>query len=508
MAKMRGFDTIPVRAKDFQDSKRKACKERNDQWAVLGRLEYAQDLHAADTVYHETCSVNFRTGKSIPIQYSSESGNSAAKKSNQGGRPVDTVKSSAFMKVVHYLEEIDEEQTTVADLTQKMGEFLEETGVEPYSVVYMKSKMQDHFKDKIVITTINGIDNVVTFKQTAQSVINEFYYKPREENYEEERKRIIETAAKLIKDDINSIDVSSDVYPSSTEVSDIKEALNFIPSLLQNFLRTLFTGKVVDLKIASVGQAIMQAVRPRVLMAPLQIGLGVQMHHHFSSTFLTDSFNAHGFCASYKTVTNYEKCAAAAQGTDIPECSPQHFVQYAADNVDHNIRTLDGNGTFHGMGIIATITPGTKSKIPVPKSKVTTEDIAKTGSIEMCPFVGPVENTPLYFKELHDLHVKNPTANLDLLWKLSQLLLRSPRPAWSGMMQVTLDGPYPGKSSVFFLPMIDMDSSDMTCIHSTLYFIAEQAERYNFTPIVTFDQPLWWKAQMIISNEPSNSKLH
>ena len=334
----------------------------------------------------------------------------------------------------------------MADLTQKMGEFLEETGVELYSAVYIKSKMQDHFKDKIVITTIHVIDNVVNFKQTAQSVINEFYYKPREENYEEERKRIIETAAKLIKDNIKSIDVCSDVYPSSTEVSDTEEALNFIPSLLQNFLRTLFTGKVGDLKIASVGQEIMQAVRPRMLKAPLQIGLGVQMHHHFSSKFLIDSLNAHGFCASYKTVANYEKCDTVAQGTDIPEYSPQHFVQYAADNVDHNIRTLNGNGKYHGMGIIATITPVTKSKIPVPKSKVTTEDIAKTGSIEICPFIGPVENAPLYFKELHDLHVKDPTANLDLLWKLSQPLLRSPRPGWSGMMQVTLDGPYPGKS--------------------------------------------------------------
>ena len=32
-------------------------------------------------------------------------------------------------------------------------------------------------------------------------------------------------------------------------------------------------------------------------------------------------------------------------------------MQYVADNVDHNIRTLDGSGTFHGMGIITAITP-------------------------------------------------------------------------------------------------------------------------------------------------------
>ena len=32
-------------------------------------------------------------------------------------------------------------------------------------------------------------------------------------------------------------------------------------------------------------------------------------------------------------------------------------VLFAADNVDHNIITLNRKGTLHGMGIIATLTP-------------------------------------------------------------------------------------------------------------------------------------------------------
>jgi hypothetical protein len=36
---------------------------------------------------------------------------------------------------------------------------------------------------------------------------------------------------------------------------------------------------------------------------------------------------------------------------------PGSFTQWVADNVDHNISTLDGKGTFHGMGIIAVSTP-------------------------------------------------------------------------------------------------------------------------------------------------------
>jgi hypothetical protein len=39
------------------------CKMRDDEWAldVRGRLEFVQDLHAADALYHQQCSVNFRT---------------------------------------------------------------------------------------------------------------------------------------------------------------------------------------------------------------------------------------------------------------------------------------------------------------------------------------------------------------------------------------------------------------------------------------------------------------
>ena len=52
------------------------------------------------------------------------------------------------------------------------------------------------------------------------------------------------------------------------------------------------------MKIASIGQTIMQAARPRVLLAPWQFRLGVQMNHHFACCFLVDSLHHHGFCCS------------------------------------------------------------------------------------------------------------------------------------------------------------------------------------------------------------------
>jgi hypothetical protein len=62
---------IPVRTMGFQVNVMQSCNERKDSWSdmVKARIEYAQDLHAADAVYHSVCSANFRTGKQIPKQF-------------------------------------------------------------------------------------------------------------------------------------------------------------------------------------------------------------------------------------------------------------------------------------------------------------------------------------------------------------------------------------------------------------------------------------------------------
>lgn len=56
--------------------------------------------------------------------------------------------------------------------------------------------------------------------------------------------------------------------------------------------------------------------------------------------------------------------------------------------------------------------------------------------------------------------------------------------------------------------MIDMNPSDMSRIFSTLSFISDHARKYNQTPIVTFDQPLYWKALMIIHHGNADRCLH
>ena len=104
---------------------------------------------------------------------------------------------------------------------------------------------------------------------------------------------MIKAAADLIKTGIKSKDISKSFYPLPGEISSLDENCAFLPETLYLFLRTIFNEKSAERKIASIGQAIIQAARPRVLKAPLQIGLAVQMHHHYGSKFFIDSLNSH-----------------------------------------------------------------------------------------------------------------------------------------------------------------------------------------------------------------------
>ena len=72
------------------------------------------------------------------------------------------------------------------------------------------------------------------------------------------------------------------------------------------------------------------------------------------------------------------------------------------------------------------------------------------------------------------ISAEDPTSQLDVMWKTS-LLLQSPRPSWSGTMQMLHRGEYPGESSVMFLPMIDLDPSDPSCIYTTMKFVSSHS---------------------------------
>ena len=88
--------------------------------------------------------------------------------------------------------------------------------------------------------------------------------------------------------DIKLVETENNCYPSHDDFESQDKCISFLPETLRKLLEVLIVGKGAKMKIASISQAILQAARPWVLLAPLQFGLGVQMHYYFGSRFLID----------------------------------------------------------------------------------------------------------------------------------------------------------------------------------------------------------------------------
>jgi len=149
----------------------------------LARIEYSCDLHASDAVYHQVCSVNFRMGRDKPDgEYGTK------KRRTSCGRSSNASHEEAFLKVIIFLQENDEEQNTLQTLVDKMNEYLD--GNDSFTTKYMRVRLMDYFGDEIMITTTRHEGNVVTFREKASNILQDFYSLPKYDDLEREKPKI------------------------------------------------------------------------------------------------------------------------------------------------------------------------------------------------------------------------------------------------------------------------------------------------------------------------------
>ena len=476
-----------VRTKPVRDSLIARAKERKDDWGdqVLGRLLTCNDLIAEEAVYHQNCMNRFRI-------------NRLNANTGKKGRPVNTPMMKAYERVCYWLEnETDCELYTLQELHEKMVSFAD--GGEVYTVKTLKQKLKESYKEYIYFSQLPGRENVICFRNMADKVLYDMKKKA-----QQTKEDVLMAAAKIVKADLQALDKTTEFYPS---VNDIKDGNNeeWVPKSLSIFLDTLISS---TLKKKSLGQCISQASRPRSMMCPLVFGLGVELDKTFGSMWLTNHLSRFGYCISYDEVQRFKMSSIESEKVidEIPE-----FMQWVADNVDHNLVTLTGKGTFHGMGIISATQPAVQirenHKVLRLKQRKKVSEVNNNKGIELHHFIGSSSRglSKLVLTSIRQLKT-NPTlskeVNYDILWHASWFSssLENPRPNWNGFMQcATKDTPAEENSTITFLPIIDLNSSDESCIYSTLLFIIKQAKSLNvMVPSVTFDQPLWLKATGII----------
>ena len=488
---------------------------KKDSWSteVKCRLDSCIDLPAAEAVYHRVCMRAFYKNRCKPDMYAAHHSEPQMKKTKtlsntKRGRPKDPTKQEAFSFAVDYLEKFDDGTITLQELQLFMK--MRGWGEDVYSERQLKSELTEYFGDKISITSYRSKANIVTLTENVKSILQEVHEQSK--SCDASAEDIIKSAARIIRSEIKSMPnyQEKDTYPNLEDMSSLSHNTHYLPPSLRQLLSSILKSRHSELHTASIGQAIMLCTCPRSFLPPIPLALGITIQHRYGHRQLGDLLHKLGFITSYTEASDFRRCAAAEQATGFAFSEEDALLQFMADNVDHDTETVEGKGTVHMMGMMACVTPAVPSKSVIKRQKISNQELVEIGKINIYP--QPREPSACYPKVIYTkvgpFTSSEDTMRLNTLYSVSHHFTHLRIPSWSGQMQLLhSDQHYPGRSSEHFLPMLDLQPSDPTCVRSTLEYISTLARCYNVSPIVTFDQQLWWIAYFIIEGVPSTHEL-
>ena len=362
---------------------------------------------------------------------------------------------------------------SVKETQDKMKEQV--TGQVVYGVQYIKSLLTNRYQNHIYFCNEPGRENIIYFKEMADYLINE-KYKGKKTTVQEESKRIQTLAANLIKTEIREREFNEETYPSVGDIAN----LTWSPPLLRHFLKGLINS---ELKQESLVQCIVKAVKKDTIPS-LLFGLVVDLDRAFGSKGLLRHLSRLGLLITPDEVTLYRQSVLEASIALSTTLQNGAFIQWSTDNVDHNLATLGGKGTFHGMGILAAVIPfgsfSQLTQITRLKEKKPADEIVKNRRVPIFNYDCPA--TLERFPKISSLKTRKVRDGVtfdlesELFWHLSWYFSLSiqPRTLWSGFMQSRFSKTeyrFYQKSDVILLPIIDHQPTNLACIYSTLLFI-------------------------------------
>lgn len=411
-------------------------------------------------------------------------------------RKPDDVKSNAFLKLCEYLEHNDECQYSLDELVSIMTNFEGTTTV--YSKKHLKRKLEKHFGKHITIADISGRSGVVCFTHCVKDILSDEWYANRKSDSAEDIKRLIATAAELIRNDIHSRPFDCHLFPSAEQI--ISGNSDLVPESLQLLIDGILKPKENDRNIQrksiSIQHAVIAAVRPRSFVSPVQTGLSLHLHRKYGSRGLIDILSNLGFCSAYREVLNYEASVTVNSSTEV---GPHSYIQFVLDNADYNVATIDGYKTFHSMEGIMSVMPAEQvtAETPIPRNenynaaileshglfRVTTHERPEIHGYSLIK----AENIQTLVQERKSLNIAN---SLNILWLCNSWLQDLSHPNWNGFMDRTYSKPLTYKASAILpLPFVSLNPSNSSTVYTCLLHAAEEGEKIGqSTTMVTFDQ--------------------
>lgn len=471
---------------------REACFMRKDSWGeeVLGRLSSINDLVADEAVYHKDCYHKFMK----PIS-------SLPPKSEL---PKYSHVTQAMEEIFAYMEENTDCQFSRDEILGVV------TGDKPQWRT-IKSELERKYGDRILITPGTNRFNVpvVCFRDNGYKIISEAWYENRVKNEEEERLRIVAKAIEILRQDIQSQVYNTDTYPPS---DDFLKDPGTLPQSLTFFIEGLLLGKTKRVeetkrKCSALGNAIIAIIRPRSFLSPLLCSLSLLLYRKYASKHLIDLLASLGFCASYHEA---QKLEISAIYSAKPGFKMGAFNQFVFDNVDFNVCTIDGLNTLHAMGGIRCITPSNSLEkgedMPRLNHMPSSHDIGELGIVPLQSFQKGASLESIVVRRIDVPEEMVYPQPFDTLWFIAKQL-DIPLPEWKGYMTTITTGDFSEKTRVITLPLINAPPSNYDTVYTALHYASKLIQQTHKKLIVTFDQPLYWKAREIVAAEPLDSQI-
>jgi hypothetical protein len=230
-----------VRSIPLRDTILEQAKARNDKWgkAVAKRVINVVDLVAADAKYHQSCFTDFFRN---PIQTGFKR-----------GRPPDEDIQSTMHEIYSCLENSDDCQFSMKELLDQV------TGYVPDERT-VKENLKKRYGEEVIITSHRPKGTTVCFRDTGYKLLTNSWYNDRKVDKQQERLRIVQAAADIIREDIRSEyhDVTS--YPDFNDLPNI--VTNGIPESLDVLLKRIILKRrkgnvqLVEKKCITIAHAI------------------------------------------------------------------------------------------------------------------------------------------------------------------------------------------------------------------------------------------------------------
>ncbi|KAE8752846.1 hypothetical protein FOCC_FOCC000584, partial [Frankliniella occidentalis] len=435
------------------------------------------------------------------------------------GRATDELKMAAFEQLCSKLEREDECQFTLSDLV----------AMTPAAVMYSEKHLErlliDKYEGRVKVVSRPGKSSILCFLGEKFDQLSEAWYTRgiRNKDEQEERRRIVQKAAEIVRADIRAMVQEPDYFPALDGNGPV-----LVPESLTLFLHGVTMRRKKAESAAKykktcevLAHSIITATRPRSFISPLLLSLGIWVHRKTGSKTLCDILNLMGSSVSYSCISEYEKSAVIHSKLNV---DGEAYIQFVFDNFDFNTDTVDGHSTVHSMGGMVFVTPKTGVPPRGPLPRLTSE----TRRISLSQFgVIPVESYSRPhiqgFGQISVADMRPSAASLsaaeagnlmkarqfDLLWLIGNTGVPHVIPGWNGFMSNAMQGTSPySLTATLPLPFVNLNPSDPTTVFTCLDFAAETASKHGqqFCS-VTFDQPLFWKAMDIILSSPQNSPV-